>query len=405
MFEKIWKWPVDIVHHQAGSAGPLAFVGGVGDFDANGKIRHPDNMHDQIAGTVENIASALALEFCTLADIVRLKVFYSSGTSDWDIIASLASHLPTDPLPVISTVPEPLQPFAGQCIQIQVIAQRNWRRLSDIRTVPLAVPGSWASSLDGRQVTAGLRAGEFIAVANRAAVDDGGDLISEEPVEQSHAVMEMHERTLAALGASLQDSVKMEGYYFGATLDEWAPLAQARASHFREPAPPATVVPCHRLYPEGARTKIEVMAMRALWNGFDKYIGREDYWPERVWDWPIPMPYRQAIRLRNMIWLGGQVPHTPFTNVGVRIMPGDLAAQTRFTMTYVEDLLRGFQRRPADLKLMVCYFTSNGQADTDRFLDTVAACVGGALPPMTLVPKPMMHSPENTVEIWGVAQG
>jgi len=54
---------------------------------------------------------------------------------------------------------------------------------------------------------------------------------------------------------------------------------------------------------------------------------------------------------------------------------------------------------------MVCYFTcAEGEATTRLFLDTVAQCVGGALPPTTLVAKPQMHSVENTVEIWGVAQ-
>ena len=216
--------------------------------------------------------------------------------------------------------------------------------------------------------------------------------------------MAMHEGTLAELGASLQDSVKMEGYYFGTTLEDWAPLARARASHFREPGPPATVVPCHRLNPEGALTKIEVMAMRDRRGSFDKYIPRDDCWPARVWDWPIPLPYRQAIRLKDTIWLGGQVPHTPYTNDGGRVMPGDLVAQTRFTMSFIEDLLRGFGRCPADLKLMVCYYTCGGNDDTRAFLEAIGTSVDGALPPMTLVPKPMMHSPENTVEIWGVAQ-
>jgi hypothetical protein len=87
-------------------------------------------------------------------------------------------------------------------------------------------------------------------------------------------------------------------------------------------------------------------------------------------------------------------------------MPGQLQPQTRFTISYIEDLLRPFGRRPADLKLMVCYFTAaNGEADTRAFVETLADCIGGALPPMTLVAKPMMHTPENTVEIWGVAQG
>ena len=146
--------------------------------------------------------------------------------------------------------------------------------------------------------------------------------------------------------------------------------------------------------------------MRGHRSGFDKYIPREDCWPQRVWDWPIELPYRQAIRLCGQIWLGGQVPSEPYTNSGQRVHPGDLPAQTRFTMSYIEDLLRGFGRRAADLKLMVCYFRSSGDpAETAAFADILAECVGGPLPPMTLVPQPHLHTPESTVEIWGVAEG
>jgi hypothetical protein len=87
------------------------------------------------------------------------------------------------------------------------------------------------------------------------------------------------------------------------------------------------------------------------------------------------------------------------------MLPGDLVAQTRMTKSYIEDILRGFGRGSADLKLMVCYFTCpDGEATTRLFLDTVAGCIGGSQPPTTLVAKPMMHASDNTVEIWGVAQ-
>ncbi|MDH3691009.1 MAG: hypothetical protein OEU36_16295, partial [Gammaproteobacteria bacterium] len=89
---------------------------------------------------------------------------------------------------------------------------------------------------------------------------------------------------LAELGATFQDCIKKEGYYFGTTMEEWAAMAAVRASYFREPAAVATVVPCHVLWPKGLLTKVEVLGMRALWNGFDKYIPRDDCWPERVWD-------------------------------------------------------------------------------------------------------------------------
>lgn len=404
----VWGWPVGHPHHRSATAGPLTFVGGAGDFDAAGTLRHDaGDIEGQIEGAVANIAEALASESCALADVVRLKAFHSSDLDDWEIVANIAARFPGEPMPVVSVVPEPLQPFAGQAIQIQAIAQRRWRQGGDVRVVERPVPPAKRALFAGRTVTGGLRAGEFIAVANRTAEDEAGAVASPgDAVGQSHAVMAIHEATLAALGAGMQDSVKMEGYYFGTTMDDWAPLARARASHFAEPGPVATVVPCQRLNPEGALTKIEVMAMREEWNGFDKYIPRADSWPRRVWDWSIPLPYRQGLKLRDTIWVGGQVPSEPFSNTRRRMMPGDLAGQTRLTMSYIEDILRGFGRRPGDLKLMVCYFACpEGEAGTRAFLDVLAACIGGPLPPTTLVAKPAMHEPENRVEIWGIAQG
>ncbi|WP_439813820.1 RidA family protein [Zavarzinia sp. CC-PAN008] len=402
-----WQLPIAHTHHLSASAGGLSFVGGAGDLDAAGRIRHPGDVMQQVEGAVANLASALGREFCTLDDVVRLKVHHAGAVDDWQVIAALARYFP-DPMPAISTVLEVMQPFSGQCLQLQAIAQRGWRTLADIRVAERPVPTAHRDLFAGRSVTAGLRAGEFIAVANRTAEQTDGTMPHPgDGVAQSHVIMKAHAETLAALGASFQDCVKMEGYYFGETHDDWAPLAEARASHFREPGPCATVVPCHRLNPPGAATKIEVMAMREEWNGFDKYIPREDHWPKRVWDWPIPLPYRQAFRLRDTLWLGGQVPSTPYSNMGwFNIGSGALLPQTAFVMSYIEDLLRPFGRRLSDLKLMVCYFASDGsEATTQAFVRTLADCVGGALPPLTLVPKPMMHSPDATVEIWGVAQG
>jgi enamine deaminase RidA (YjgF/YER057c/UK114 family) len=218
--------------------------------------------------------------------------------------------------------------------------------------------------------------------------------------------MSGHEAVLKSLGASFQDCVKMEGYYFGKTLSQWAEMAKMRASFFREPGPVATVVPAHVLFPEGAVTKIEVMAMRESWNGFDKYIRREDRWPRRVWDWPVPLPYRQAIRLRDAIWLGGQVPYATHSNAGHTALAGELLPQTQFTMSYIDDLLHAFGKTPADLQLMIGYFTSQGnETDTRAFIDTVAESVAGPLPPFTIVPQPHMHTDEMLVEIWGIARG
>lgn len=404
-----WKWPIPGPQCLAGTAGRLTFVGGAGDFDAQGAIRHPDALKPQIPGTVTNLVAALGIEGCELADVVRLKVFYKSDGSrdEWEILAALARHFQEDPLPAITLHPTPLQPFSGQELQAQAIAMRGWRSNADHRVVTGGVPAKYRQLIAHRKVTLGLRAGEFIAAPGVTAVDDQAQVLARDNgVEQTRIVMSRLEATLKALGASFQDCIKKEGYYFGTTQEQWAEMAKTRASFFREPGPVATVVPCHALWPAGTLTKVEVLAMRESWNGFDKYIPREDRWPRRVWDWPVPLPYRQGIRLRDTIWLGGQVPWATDLNAGRVVLPGQVLPQTQFTMSYIDDLLHAFGRATPDLKFMVAYFTSNGtEAETRSFLKAVAACVPGPLPPMTVVPQPHMHTKDMTVEIWGVARG
>ncbi len=404
--DPIWRWPIAHQQFPSASAGPLSFVGGAGDFDAVGTIRNPGDLDAQIEGALANVAAALAGEGCGFADVVRFKAFYTGEMDDWPIIAALARAAPDDPIPAISTLPVPHQPFAGQRVQIQAIAQRGWRAFDDVRVADRPVPPAYRDLFGGQAVTGGLRAGEFLTLSNRTAADETDTIAAPGDAQaQSHVIQETHENTLARLGASLQDSVKMEGYYYGDTTGQWAEIAKARAARIREPGPCGTVVPCHTLYPEGAATKIEHLGFRESWNGFDKYIPRDDRWPKRVWDWPIPLPYRQGQRLRGTIWTGGQVPWPPYSNTGAWRYPGDLVAQTQFVLSYVADILRGFERGFADLKLLTCYFTSDGSPDeTHRFIDTVAGTLGCALPPMTLVPQPYMHDPGATVEIWGIAQ-
>ena len=402
MGEQVWRLPLERSHAISAKAGPLVFVGGAGDFGASGKIRHARDLAAQIEGAMANVAAALALEGAGLEDVVRLKAFYTAdeGEDGLAVIGRLVDTIDDDLLPAVTANPVPLQPFEGQAVQIQAIAQPGWRE-GDVRRVTRPVGKEHGKLLRGRELTIGLRAGEFIAVPGRTGEEAGGDGIA-----QTHVVMQGLTDTLKDLGASMQDAIKKEGYYFGTNMEEWAAMASVRASYFKEPAPPATVVPCHRLWPQSALTKVEVLAFREDWNGFDKYIPRDDSWPKRVWDWPIPVPYRQGSRLRGTIWTGGQVPFEPGRNRGLNVYPGEVLPQTRFTMSYIDDILRGFGAVSSDLALLVCYFTSDGTAGaTQRFLDTVADCVAGPLPPITCVPQPHMHNPDMSVEIWGVARG
>ena len=282
-----WSLPLDEPHEISSSASNLSFVGGAGDYDEFGKIQNPFKLRPQIEGTLKNIRSALAKENCSQLDIVRLKIFYSptKEIAEFEIIQTLLELLPKDPAPVISSLPAPLQPFSGQEIQIQVIAQRNWRSEKNFRFETKNLTPLSNFSHERITVTSALRTGEFISVANRTA-GSFDDLPPDEidGVEQTHLILQSLNASLSSVGASLQDSIRLESYYFGTSRKDWSPLVQTRGSYFSEPGPPATAIPYNDLGPVGSKTKIGVLAMRELRNTYDKYIPREDAWPARVWD-------------------------------------------------------------------------------------------------------------------------
>ena len=403
-----WSLPTGCTHEVSASAALLSFVGGAGDFDNQGEIRSPGDLGSQIKGAVENIELALSQEHCSLADVVRIKAFVelSPQVDEGAVVRMLRDALPDGPAPVISVVPVEVQPFAGQKVQLQAIAKRGWRGLA-YQVVEDTLRIASAGTGEETVVTTALRVGEFIAAANRTAAHcidayDG----SIDGVDQCHAIMKSLNSDLKQVGATLQDSVKLEGYYQGVTRAQWTPFAKARASYFAEPGPPATVIPCHLGEHDQTMTRVGVLAMRERRNSYDKYIPREDAWPERVWDWPAELPYRQAQRLRDLIWLGGQVPAQPYSNTGKRVHPGQLLPQARLTMSYISDLLRPFGRSPLDLKLLVCYYRRlPDQDETDALLSLLTDYCGGVLPPLSLIPVDHMQDEDSTIEIWGVAQG
>src|SRR5579862_9596625 len=224
MADAIWKWPISGQQSLSGTAGRLTFVGGAGDFDARGSIRHKDDLEAQLPGTMSNLAAALAIEGCVLGDVLRLKIFYKSDGSrdEWELFAALARHFEQDPLPAVTLHPVPLQPFSGQQLQVQTIAMRGWRNGGDHRVVTGEVPAKYRQLFAHRKVTLGLRAGEFIAVPGRTAVDDQAQILARDNgIEQTQIVMSCLEAILKELGASFQDSIKKEGYYFGTTQDQW----------------------------------------------------------------------------------------------------------------------------------------------------------------------------------------
>jgi len=398
-----WRLPIKAAHRTVAEAGGTVFVGGAGDFDKDGKIRHPGDFAMQIVGALANLKAALGERGLDLGDVARLKAFYTSGgkASEWEVLARLRRGFDFDLAPTITANPVPMQPFAGQAVQLQAMARKGWRSEQPVIAVTREPPAAVRDLFDRPLLTQGLRAGEFFCIAGTHAADDDDRVATPgDGTQQSHLMMSRLAKTAEALGATLQDAVKAEGYYFGTTMEHWASMAAIRATYFHDPGPVATVVPCHLLSPQGLVTRYEITGLRTATN---KYIPRGDCWPDGNWDWTIPVPYRQGLKLRDAIWTGGQVPFVAGRS-GTPVHVGDLAAQTRYTMGLIEEIVKGFGKSRADYRLIVGYFTSTGTpAETEAYLASIAACVDGPLPPITVVPQPMMHSPVTLTEIWAVA--
>ncbi len=392
---RVWRLPTDHPHRLSRRAGRFCFVGGAADLDAGGEIVNRDDLLGQVDGAVASVASALRAQGCGLGDVVRLKAFFRRGSGDeggWALLAALRRHFSQAPAPVISMQPVVMTPWDGQELQLQAIAVKGWREQEPVRFATEPIPGS-EDSLD---YTVGLLGGGFFAVSDIPGYREGfeGDVLAE-----AEFVMDRLEAILQKLDASTNDVIKLEGHW-DLDASPWAPLAEVRARRFPEGVAAGTVVPWQQPWPANVTTRVELLGYRAQLNGRSKFVPRVDSWPDWVWDWSIPVPYRQGLRVDECVWTGGHVP----SGAGHRDVqsPGDLDRQVDFVIGIINDVLRGFDRRLDDLALLVCYYHSDGSDESSRrFLDRLAMNVPGALPPVTLVPQPW-DEPART-EIWGVA--
>ena len=400
-----WDWPYGNRHRTMATADDLIFAGGVVATDAAGAVPEPGDLDSQAARAIRNLEASLGEVGATLDEVVKVKAYYETdGNVDEAIVlARLRGHFDAGLAPVLTAIPVRHQAYPGMALQLHCIGQRDWRRADNLEAVQGRFAIGRPEGLGPLPYTDAIRAEEMMYFAAQAALDEGGNVISPgDGVAQTRVLMDRLGALLEALGATFQDAVKKEGYYIGRDMAEWAEMARVRASYFRDPAAVATVVPASLFHQEGLLSKVEVLAMRSKRG---KYIPRLDSWPATNWDWPIPVPYRQGIRLGRKVFLGGQVSFEPGCMNQNVVHVGDRAGQVDVTMGYIEAILAGLGASMGDLRLLVCHFAGDGtSADTQAFLDALARRITGALPPITLVSQPRMHTDEMAVEIWGIAE-
>ncbi|WP_158541274.1 RidA family protein [Ruegeria sp. A3M17] len=122
--------------------------------------------------------------------------------------------------------------------------------------------------------------------------------------------------------------------------------------------------------------------------------------PEGHWDWPIKLTHHHAVRAGDMVFTGGQVD---LDSQGTVRNIGDLDAQVRNSMAYMEDILTDLGVGFTDLVRLVVYYVGDA-GDEVRMLNLLADIIGHEVKPVVnLINLPELCYPDMLCEIEGVA--
>lgn len=101
---------------------------------------------------------------------------------------------------------------------------------------------------------------DLILVTGQIALDEKGDLISDDVGEQTRYVFERIERVLSEAGATMADVVKAQ--VFLTNIDDFGVVSPIRNEFFKDSEPVSTLVEVSSLVRPGCKVEIEVMAVR-----------------------------------------------------------------------------------------------------------------------------------------------
>lgn len=351
-----WEWPLEVTHSHGMRHGEVVFVGG--QVALGGEL----GFREQAAQVVRSVQSVLGDLDVTLADLVKIVVFYAGDAADErEALDALAAELPDDSPLCVSAVPVTRGAYEQSSIQVQAVAMRGAGDAGAIQTAS----GDGLPELP-RPFSHALRCGEMIFVSQQDARSAHGTVLHPGDIlKQSEVCLERIGALLGELGADHDDAVKFNIYYEGAgTEADWEPAARVRARYFQEPGPATTGIPVSRLDQADLAIAMELWAMRA---SDGSRIPRRHSWPEGHWDWPIHLPYKHGLECRGLIFVGGQVS---LDTKGLVIDPGELEIQTRTSMQNIARVLQELGAGLDDVLAVNAYFTGDAPgADDYRALE------------------------------------
>lgn len=385
-----WNWPINLSHKHGVRCGQLIFTGGQVDLDQQGVVQNPGNIDAQCEAAMAFLETILIDLGSDLDDLVKLVVYFiGDAETEARMLSNIATFLGDDVQPVVNTVGLPQLCYPDLMIEIEGVAMRGEDGQRLIRqTVRLdaaaALPQGFSHVLKCEKM---IFTGDVCALSSSGAVEAVGDLPA-----QTQIMMSRLRETLLAVGAELDDVLKLNVFYVGGgTAEDWEVPANIRASYFHKPGPAPTGMPVERFPDPDMLTKIAVTAMRES----DATPCSQTYaWPKGHWDWTAALPYMHGNKCGSMIHVGGQVSLNQSAEV---VAPGDIVAQTKNAMKNVEAVLAELGAKLDDVVKVTTFYVGKASADelhenlcirSNAYNDPGPATTG--IPMATLVYEHMM---------------
>jgi enamine deaminase RidA (YjgF/YER057c/UK114 family) len=336
-----WDWYQHLAFKHGVRAGEMVFVGGQVDKTPGGDPLHAYDLATQTQVVIRHIDTVLREFGAGLVNVVKLVAFYANDgrVDEAAFLAEIGQHIlahagiSAGAGPTISLVPLPCLALPGMMVEIEAIAMLG--REGEILERRTANPSELAPLPS--PFSHGVRCREHIwTSAQRSRSRDGRIQHPGEIRAQTEVAMGHLNWVLDALGANLNDTVKLSTWYRGdGTRATWEPAARQRVSYFAAPGPVVSALGTPSL-PAGEMTRMEAWAMRSV-DGSRPVRVYADI--QDTWQWPLETPVVNGLQCGDLVFVGQQVA---LDAAGHPTSPGDLMAQTRQVMASTGKVLAAF---------------------------------------------------------------
>jgi enamine deaminase RidA (YjgF/YER057c/UK114 family) len=356
-----WDWYQHLAFQHGVRAGELAFVGGQVDKSSSGEPLHAYDLATQTAVVIRHIDRVLREFGAGLADVVKLVAFYATDGSvdEAALLADIGRHVlatgGASAGPAITLVPLPCLALPGMMVEIEAIAMiaEEGPRHAKTTANPLGLPPL------PPPFSHGVRCRDQVWTSGQKSQRADGSLQHpDDLVAQTAIVMEHLALVLAALGAELDDTVRLNTWYRGdGTQATWEPTARKRAEYFTAPGPTLSALPTPGL-PPGEMTRIDAWAMP----GVDNRRPVRTYAPlQHAWEWPGALSRATGLQCGELVFIGQQVA---LDVQGMPLAPGNLMEQTRLAMEATRLVLASFGLTLDDMVKQNSFYLGQANPET-----------------------------------------